>query len=98
MGQSRAPATRDRLGPLQPVMRPAARQRPLLDAKISCGEVSRVMLHEFEHPCPPTIISNSGLNVCFWHKADVATRSVTIRVWGWAPRERFTGKLTSTCP
>src|SRR3974377_1730840 len=33
-----------------------------------CGEVSRVMLHELEHPCPPTIISKSGLNVCFWHK------------------------------
>jgi hypothetical protein len=25
-----------------------------------------VMLHELEHPCPPTIISKSGLNVCFW--------------------------------
>src|SRR6516165_9944679 len=23
------------------------------------------------HPCPPTIISKSGVNVCFWHKADI---------------------------
>jgi hypothetical protein len=30
------------------------------------------MLHELEHPCPPTIISKSGLNVRFWHKADIA--------------------------
>ena len=34
------------------------------------------MLHEFEHPCPPTIISNSGLNVCFWPKADIVQIAV----------------------
>ena len=39
---------------------------PLPDAEIFGGEVSRVMLHELEHPCPLTIISKSGLNVCFW--------------------------------
>src|SRR6516162_7960069 len=30
------------------------------------------MLHELEHPCPPTIISKGSLNVCFWHKADIS--------------------------
>jgi hypothetical protein len=54
------------------------------------------MIHELEYPCPPTIISNSGLNVCFWHKADIATvlndvrrlrmlrhtfRRTTLRTW-----------------
>src|SRR6516165_6492770 len=52
-------------------LQPEAQQRPLPDARIYDGEVSRVMLHELEHPCPPTIISKSSLNVCFWHKADI---------------------------
>src|SRR5215467_614043 len=52
-------------------MRSATRRRLRSDARIGDGEVSRVMLHELEHPCPPTIISKSSLNVCFWHKADI---------------------------
>src|SRR5215467_2793083 len=55
-------------------MRSATRRRLRSDARIGDGEVSRVMLHELEHPCPPTIISKSSLNVCFWHKADIGTR------------------------
>jgi hypothetical protein len=57
----------------------AARQRLLPDAEIGDGEVSRVMLHEFEHPCPPTIISKSCLNVCFWHKADIPAALSNVR-------------------
>jgi hypothetical protein len=60
----------------------AARQRLLPDAEIGDGEVSRVMLHELEHPCPPTIISKSGLNVCFWYKADIQLSAVNVRFWG----------------
>jgi hypothetical protein len=51
---------------------PAAPQRLLPDAEIGDGEVSRVMLHKLEHPCPLAIISKSGPNVRYWHKADVA--------------------------
>jgi len=40
-----------------------------------------VMLHEFEHPCPPTTISNTGLNVCFWRKADIVIALVNVRFW-----------------
>src|SRR5262249_16066296 len=58
---------------------PGAGQRLLSDAEIGDGEVPRVMLHELEHPCPPTILSKSGLNVCFWHKADMATASGDVR-------------------
>ena len=29
------------------------------------------MLHEFEHPHSPSIISESGVNVCYWPKADI---------------------------
>src|SRR6516164_385880 len=54
------------------VAAPAIQQHPLQDAEIVCGEVSRAMLHELGTLCPPTIISKSGLNVCFWHKADIA--------------------------
>src|SRR5262249_59682690 len=49
----------------------AGGERAGQDGEIVAGEVSRVMLHELEHPCPPTIISKSGLNVRFWHKADI---------------------------
>src|SRR5262249_26537192 len=59
----------------------AARQRPRPGAEIAGGEVSRVMLHEFEHSCPPTIISKSSLNVCFWHKADT-TRLSSMSAFG----------------
>jgi hypothetical protein len=62
--------------------RQAARQRLLLDAEIACVEVSRVMLHELEHPCPPTIIPKSSLNVCFWHKADMPKVSSDVRFRG----------------
>jgi hypothetical protein len=41
-----------------------------------------VMLHELEHPCPPTIIRKSGLNVCFWHKADILVATRNVRSWG----------------
>src|SRR6516165_6090700 len=58
--------------------RRTTRQR-LRDARIGDGEVSRVMLHELEHPCPPAIISKSGLNVRFWHKADIPARSTNVR-------------------
>ena len=61
---------------------PAARPRLLTDVEIGDGEVSRVMLHELEHPCPPTIISKSSLNVCFWHKADITARLINVRFWG----------------
>src|SRR5262249_50581766 len=72
---------------------PAARQRPRPGAEIAGGEVSRVMLHELEHPCPPTIISKSGLNVCFWHKSDIATRiSPRITVFAGCGR-RFGGEI-----
>src|SRR5262249_54521776 len=40
------------------------------------------MLHELEHPCPPTIISKGSLNVCFWHKADVAAVLSDVCFWG----------------
>src|SRR5215472_13949808 len=70
----RAPAATDRLAPMRSARRPTTRQR-LRDARNGDGEVSRVMLHELEHPCPPTIISKSGLNVCFWHKAEITRLS-----------------------
>jgi hypothetical protein len=41
------------------------------------------MLHELEHPCPPTIISRSTLNVCCWHKADILAK---LLARGEAPR------------
>jgi hypothetical protein len=61
---------------------PTARQRPRPGAEIGGGEVSRMMLHELEHPCPPTIISKSSLNVCFWHKADILVVFSDVRFWG----------------
>src|SRR6516164_2899831 len=67
--RSIAPAAMDRFAPRQSATRPAARRHQRPDARNSGGEVSRVMLHELEHPCPPTIISKSSLNVCFWHGA-----------------------------
>jgi hypothetical protein len=41
-----------------------------------------VMLHELEHPCPLTIISKSGPNVCFWRKADMEIALTNVRFWG----------------
>ena len=73
---------------------PAARQRLPPDAEIGDGEVSRVMLHELEHPCPLTIISKSGLNVCFWHKADIAIVLNHVRFWGNSGH----GDLVTSCP
>src|SRR6516225_2788325 len=72
VARSDAPVATDRSAPARCAKLPAARQRRRPDARNSGGEVSRVMLHELEHPCPPTIISKSSLNVCFWHKADIA--------------------------
>jgi hypothetical protein len=46
------------------------------------------MLHELEHPCPPTIISKSGLNVCFWHLADIQVVVSNVRFWGKADMTR----------
>src|SRR6516162_1154545 len=77
----RAPAATDRLAPMRSARRPTTRQR-LRDARIGDGEVSRVMLHELEHPCPPAIISKSSLNVRFWHKADIPARSTNVRFRG----------------
>jgi hypothetical protein len=37
------------------------------------------MLHEFEHPHSPSIISESGVNVCYWHKADITTALTNVR-------------------
>jgi hypothetical protein len=61
---------------------PEARQRLLQDAEKPYGEVSRVMLHELEHPYAPTIISKSGPNVFFWHKADILIALTNVRFWG----------------
>jgi len=36
------------------------------------------MLHELEHPCPPTIIPKSGLNVCFSNRPAGVKRFQTI--------------------
>src|SRR5262249_5198503 len=77
-----APAVSDNQLPTRHEAWPAARQRLLPDAEIADGEVSRVMLHELEHPCPPSIISKNSLNVRFWHKADIATDSTNVRFWG----------------
>src|SRR6516162_2475512 len=40
------------------------------------------MLHELEHPCPLTIISETRLNVRFWHKADITRLSSNVCFWG----------------
>src|SRR6516164_1663787 len=45
---------------------PAARCRNCLRGSFT-GDAPRTW-----HPCTPTIISKSGLNVRFWHKADIA--------------------------
>src|SRR6516165_762897 len=71
VARSDAPVATDRSAPVRCAKLPAARQRRRPDARNSGGEVSRVMLHELEHPCPPTIISKSSLNVCFWHGAAI---------------------------
>jgi hypothetical protein len=39
------------------------------------------MLHEFEHPHSPSIISESGVNVCYWHKADIELALRDVRFW-----------------
>ena len=61
-----APAVSGNRVPMRQEVRQAARQRRPPDTEILGGEVSQVMLHELEHPCPPTIISKSGLIVRFW--------------------------------
>jgi hypothetical protein len=60
----------------------AIQQRPLQDAEIVCGEVSRVMLREMITLPPNIIISKSDPNVCFWHIADIATVLIDVRFWG----------------
>src|SRR5262249_32091336 len=50
--------------------RQEARQRRRKDAEMAAGDISGVMPHKLEHPCPQKIISKGGLNVRFWHKAD----------------------------
>ena len=65
--QLNAPTALERFARSRSATGSAARQHLLPDAEIGDGKVSRVMLHELEHPCPPTIISKSSLNVCFWH-------------------------------
>jgi hypothetical protein len=40
-----------------------------------------VILHELS-TFPGTIISNSRLNVRFWHKADISRLSFNVRLWG----------------
>jgi hypothetical protein len=77
-----ARAASDRFRPMQSVRKPVLQQRLRPDAESVGGEVSRVMLHELEHPCPPTIIPKSGLNVCLWHKPDIPMRSADVRFWG----------------
>jgi hypothetical protein len=42
------------------------------------------MLHELEHPCPPTIISETRLNVRFWHKAEITALLIHVRFGGTA--------------
>jgi hypothetical protein len=63
-----------------------AAKAPRLELKrfdnCNIAEVSRVMLHELEHPCPPTTIPKSGLNVRVWHKADITRLSSDLRYWG----------------
>src|SRR5436190_22731031 len=63
----------DKFPQLRPARKLTARQHPLPDPEIVCGEISRVTLHELEQPFPATIIPKSGLNVCLWHKADMTT-------------------------
>src|SRR6516164_9330163 len=91
-GRLRAPAASDRFARKRSALGPGLRQRLLRDARIGDGEVSRVMLHELEHPCPPTIISKSSLNVCFWHKADIPRLSSDVRILG--VKQTFIGRYS----
>src|SRR5262249_39435631 len=46
--------------------------------KTATGELQGGWSRELENPCPPTIISKSSLNVCFWHKADISLRPADV--------------------
>jgi len=53
-----------------------------------CSGLMVWLVEEFVISFPPSVNSlllagiNAAPHVCFWHKADIPTRSINVRFWG----------------